>query len=41
VIDTAPQPSDSAAALAAAMGARYIALPHADAKRLQQAVQAL
>jgi magnesium chelatase subunit D len=41
VIDTSPQPSDSAAALAAAMAARYIALPHADAKRLQQAVQSL
>jgi magnesium chelatase subunit D len=41
VIDTSPQPSDSAAALASAMAARYIALPHADAKRLQQAVQSL
>ncbi len=41
VIDTSPQPSDGAAALAAAMAARYIALPHADAKRLQQAVQGL
>jgi magnesium chelatase subunit D len=40
VIDTAPRPGPQAARLAAAMGARYLALPHADAAMLSRAVRA-
>ncbi|MBZ6414259.1 MULTISPECIES: magnesium chelatase subunit D [Methylobacterium] len=39
VIDTAARPQDSARALAAAMRARYLALPQADAARLARAVR--
>ncbi len=39
VIDTAARPQDSARALAAAMAARYLAMPLADAARLTQAVR--
>jgi len=39
VIDTSPQPGDAASVLAARMGARYLALPHAGASHLAQAVQ--
>jgi magnesium chelatase subunit D len=39
VIDTAAQASEAAAHLATALKARYLALPQADAKRLQQAVR--
>lgn len=39
VIDTAARPQDSARALAAAMAARYLAMPQADAARLTKAVR--
>ncbi|MGX7706840.1 magnesium chelatase subunit D [Methylobacterium sp. Gmos1] len=39
VIDTAARPQDSARALAAAMAARYLAMPQADAARLTRAVR--
>jgi magnesium chelatase subunit D len=39
-LDTAPQPQASARLLAQAMGARYLPLPHADARQLSQAVRA-
>ncbi len=39
VIDTAARPQDSARALAAAMAARYLPMPLADAARLTQAVR--
>jgi len=39
-IDTSPQPQDSARDLAAAMGARYVPLPHAEAGALSAAVRA-
>jgi magnesium chelatase subunit D len=39
VIDTAARPQDSARALAAAMAARYLAMPQADAARLARAVR--
>lgn len=39
LIDTSPQPSDPARALADAMGAAYLALPHAGAEGLARAVQ--
>jgi magnesium chelatase subunit D len=39
LIDTSPRPQASAAQLADAMGARYVALPHADARALSMAVQ--
>lgn len=39
VIDTSPQPGEAARALAERMGARYLALPHAGASSLCQAVQ--
>eukprot|EP01035_Chromulina_nebulosa_P017453 gene17453-23005_t len=41
LIDTSPQPQPLAAELAGAMGARYVPLPHADARRVAQAVTAL
>jgi magnesium chelatase subunit D len=34
LIDTAPQPSEPARAMAAAMQGRYVALPHADARAM-------
>jgi magnesium chelatase subunit D len=39
-LDTAPQPQATARLLAQAMGARYLPLPHADARQLSQAVRA-
>ena len=39
LIDTSPQPSAAAQAIAAALGARCIALPHAQAQALSQAVR--
>ncbi|AWN54237.1 magnesium chelatase subunit D [Methylobacterium sp. 17Sr1-1] len=39
VIDTAARPQESARALAAAMAARYLAMPQADAARLTRAVR--
>jgi magnesium chelatase subunit D len=41
VVDTSPQPSPSARALAQAMGAPYRTLPHAGAAELSAAVRAL
>jgi len=40
VIDTATRPGDAPATLAARMGARYLALPRADAARISTAVSA-
>ena len=40
-IDTSATPGAQAAAVAAAMGARYVALPHADARGVDAAVRAL
>jgi len=40
LLDTSPQPQDTARQLAAAMGARYLPLPHACATLLSQAVRA-
>ena len=40
LLDTSPQPQESARQLAAAMGARYLPLPHAGAALLSQAVRA-
>ena len=40
LIDTSPQPQAAAGEVAAAMGARYLALPHADAAVLSRAVGA-
>jgi magnesium chelatase subunit D len=40
LIDTAVRPEPAAAALALAMGARYLALPQADAQTLARAVGA-
>lgn len=40
VIDTSPRPQPQAGKIAAEMGARYVALPYADASRLSRAVQA-
>lgn len=40
VIDTSPRPAEQSRAFAAEMGARYIALPHANAARLSDAVKA-
>jgi magnesium chelatase subunit D len=40
LIDTSPQPQDSAREVAVAMGARYLPLPHAGAALLSQAVRA-
>lgn len=39
LVDTSPQPRAEAARLAQEMGARYLALPHADAGTLSQAVR--
>ena len=39
-VDTSPQPTDKARALAAALGARYLPLPHADARQVSSVVQA-
>lgn len=39
-IDTSPRPADSAQRLAAAMGARYVALPRCDAQGIHAAVAA-
>jgi magnesium chelatase subunit D len=39
-VDTAPRPQPFARELAAALGAHYLPLPHADAATLQRAVQA-
>lgn len=39
VIDTSPRAQHRAITLATALDARYVALPHADANRLKQAVQ--
>lgn len=39
LLDTSPQPQDSAQALAQAMGAAYVPLPHAGAHTLSQAVR--
>jgi magnesium chelatase subunit D len=41
LIDTSPRASEAAGRLAGEMGARYLALPHADAGRLSRAVGAL
>jgi magnesium chelatase subunit D len=40
LIDTSPRPNPAAAQLAAAMGAAYLPMPHAEARRLRDAVQA-
>ena len=37
-LDTAPQPQAQARELAQAMGARYLPLPHADARQLHAAL---
>jgi magnesium chelatase subunit D len=39
LIDTSPRPQPLAAQLAEAMGARYLALPHADALAVSAAVR--
>ncbi|WP_198669309.1 hypothetical protein [Blastomonas sp. UPD001] len=41
VIDISARPQPEAAAIAAAMRARYLALPRADARGVEQAVSAL
>ena len=41
VIDISPRPQPEAAAIAAAMRARYLALPRADARGMERAVSAL
>jgi len=40
LVDTSPQPQATSASLAAEMGAKYLALPHADAAKLSKAVLA-
>ena len=40
LVDTSPQPQPAAQRLAAAMGARYLALPYADSAAISQAVRA-
>ena len=40
LLDTSPQPRREARDLAEAMGARYLPMPHADAKKMSRAVQA-
>jgi magnesium chelatase subunit D len=40
LIDTGPKPQPQAAAVAAAMGGRYLAMPYADAAALSRAVRA-
>jgi magnesium chelatase subunit D len=39
LVDTSPRPRPAAERLAAEMGARYLALPHADAAALSRAVR--
>ena len=39
LLDTSPQPRREARDLAEAMGARYLPMPHADAKKMSRAVQ--
>ena len=39
-LDTSPQPQAQAQQLAQTMGARYLPLPHADARQMSQAVRA-
>jgi magnesium chelatase subunit D len=41
VLDTSPQPQESARMLASRMGAAYLPLPHADATRLSRVVRAV
>lgn len=41
LLDTSPQPQPAGRELAAAMGARYVALPHADAAQMSRAVSAV
>jgi magnesium chelatase subunit D len=41
LVDTSPQPQESAQALASTMGAHYVALPYAGAQVLNLAVRAL
>ena len=41
LVDTSPQPQPQAAEVSAAMGARYVPLPHADAAGIGRAVNAL
>jgi len=41
LVDTSPQPQNSAEQLAAAMGAQYLALPYGGAQSLNQAVRAV
>jgi magnesium chelatase subunit D len=41
LIDTAPRPGAFAAAIASAMGGRYLALPTVDARRVKGAIEAL
>jgi magnesium chelatase subunit D len=41
MIDTAPRPNPASRALAEAMGARYLALPRADAAAVSRSVRAL
>lgn len=41
LLDTSPQPQEAARALAQAMGASYLPLPHAGAQSLSQAVRAV
>ena len=40
LLDTSPQPQETARLLAGALGARYLPLPHAGAATLSQAVRA-
>ena len=40
LLDTSPQPQPAAHEIAMAMGARYLALPHADARQLSRAIDA-
>ena len=40
LLDTSPRPQEAAREVAAAMGAHYLALPHADARQLSRAVDA-
>jgi magnesium chelatase subunit D len=40
LVDTSPRPQAAAESLARAMGARYVALPHADARTLSKAIGA-
>jgi magnesium chelatase subunit D len=40
LVDTAPRPSDTAAALASAMNGRYAALPYVEASAMRDVVRA-